>query len=126
VKLKKQQRRLKREGKTSAEVGRKACDVCSTDVDMLIRCTIDATQTYRMVCGKCWTSVSGGITDGNSSTHPYYTYGGVWKNRNASPADQKKRIGNGSTTSRNKNNKDTTTTTRNASTTITDDDDDDE
>merc|ERR1712161_120630 len=55
VKLKKQQRRLKREGKTSPEVGRKACDVCSTDVDMLIRCTIDATQTYQMVCGKCWT-----------------------------------------------------------------------
>merc|ERR1719491_2663331 len=82
VKLKKQQRRLKREGKTSPEVGRKACDICSTEVDMLIRCTIDETQSYKMVCGKCWTSVSG----------------------NASPADQKKRIGNGSTSSSNKNN----------------------
>eukprot|EP00751_Fragilariopsis_kerguelensis_P045758 CAMPEP_0170994960 /NCGR_PEP_ID=MMETSP0736-20130129/11285_1 /TAXON_ID=186038 /ORGANISM="Fragilariopsis kerguelensis, Strain L26-C5" /LENGTH=236 /DNA_ID=CAMNT_0011420979 /DNA_START=491 /DNA_END=1201 /DNA_ORIENTATION=+ len=126
VKLKKQQRRLKREGKTSPEVGRKACDVCTTEVDMLIRCTIDATQSYKMVCGKCWTSVSGGITDGNSITHPYYTYGGVWKNRNASPVDQKKRIGNGSTSSNKNNNKKgtTTTTNRNASTTITDDDDD--
>merc|ERR1711865_1225384 len=92
VKAQKQERRLKREGTTSPEVGRKPCDVCSKEVDMLIRCTMDATQQYRMVCGKCWPSVSGGVTDGNPHTHPHYNYGGVWKNRNAT---QKKRIGDG-------------------------------
>ena len=92
VKAQKQERRLKREGNTSQEVGRKQCDLCDNSVDMLIRCTIDATQQYRMVCGNCWPSVSGGVTDGNLQTHPHYNYGGVWKNRNAT---QKKRIGDG-------------------------------
>jgi len=92
VKAQKQERRLKREGNTTPEVGRKPCDVCSKEVDMLIRCTIDATQQYRMVCGTCWPSVSGGVTDGNPHTHPHYNYGGVWKNRNAT---QNKRIGDG-------------------------------
>merc|ERR1711865_319121 len=50
VKAQKQERRLKREGNTSPEVGRKPCDVCSKEVDMLIRCTIDATQQYHLVC----------------------------------------------------------------------------
>jgi len=92
VKAQKQERRLKREGKTTPEVGQKQCDLCDKSVDMLIRCTMDVTQQYRMVCGKCWPSVSGGVTDGNLQTHPHYHYGGVWKNRNAT---QKKRIGDG-------------------------------
>lgn len=45
-----------------------------------------------MVCGKCWPSVSGGVPDGVSQTHPHYRYGGLWKNRNA---DLKKKVGNG-------------------------------
>lgn len=32
-----------------------------------------------MVCGKCWHTVSGGIVDGDAQ-HPYYRYGGLWKN----------------------------------------------
>ena len=92
VKAQKQERRLKREGKTTQEVGRKECDLCDKSVDLLIRCTIDATQQYRLVCGTCWPSVSGGVTDGNLQTHPHYNYGGVWKNRNAT---QNKRIGDG-------------------------------
>ncbi|OEU12880.1 hypothetical protein FRACYDRAFT_163427, partial [Fragilariopsis cylindrus CCMP1102] len=83
TKKQKQERRLKREGNASPDVGRKSCQICSTPVDMLIRCTIDETQQYKMICGKCWPSISGGITDGNSNTHPYYNYGGLWKNRNA-------------------------------------------
>jgi len=92
VKAQKRERRLKREGNTTPEVGRKECELCEKPVDMLIRCTIDATQQYCMVCGNCWPSVSGGVTDGNPHTHPHYNYGGVWKNRNAT---QKKRIGDG-------------------------------
>jgi hypothetical protein len=98
VKIKKQERRLKREGNSSPDIGRKSCDICSKEVDMLIRCTIDETQQYKMICGKCWPLISGGIPDGNSITHPYYNYGGLWKNRNASSSNiVKKRIGNGTT-----------------------------
>lgn len=32
-----------------------------------------------MVCGKCWKTVSGGVVDGDND-HPYYRYGGLWKN----------------------------------------------
>lgn len=32
--------------------------------------------------GKCWNDVSGGVVDGDSS-HPFYRYGGLWKNRRA-------------------------------------------
>jgi hypothetical protein len=36
-----------------------------------------------MVCGKCWKDVSGGgVVDGDA-THPYYQYGGLWKNRHS-------------------------------------------
>jgi hypothetical protein len=105
TKKQKQERRLKREGNAAPDVGRKSCQICSTPVDMLIRCTIDETQQYKMICGSCWPSISGGIPDGNSKTHPYYNYGGLWKNRNA--ASNSKRIGNGS--SNNNHNEGTTT-----------------
>jgi hypothetical protein len=35
-----------------------------------------------MVCGKCWVYVSGGVADGDEK-HPYYRYGGLWKNLKA-------------------------------------------
>ena len=92
VKVQKQEKRLKREGNTPSDVGRKLCDLCTKEVDMLIRCTIDETQKYNMVCGKCWPSISGGVVDGDSKSYPYYRYGGVWKNHHASI---KKKIGNG-------------------------------
>jgi hypothetical protein len=60
--------------------GDKACDICSHEVAMLIRCRTDESGQWRMVCGGCWKGVSGGVTDGDAA-HPYYTYGGVWKNK---------------------------------------------
>jgi hypothetical protein len=41
---------------------------------------VDSTATWRMVCGKCWHTVSGGVADGDAD-HPYYRYGGLWKNK---------------------------------------------
>mmetsp|Transcript_3531 Transcript_3531/g.8424 ORF Transcript_3531/g.8424 Transcript_3531/m.8424 type:complete len:230 (+) Transcript_3531:467-1156(+) len=104
VKAQKRERRLKREGKADSDVGRKACDLCGKRVDLLIRCTVDETQQFKMVCGKCWPSVSGGVPDGVSQTHPHYRYGGLWKNRNA---DLKKRVGSGGSSRKkaNANNK---------------------
>jgi hypothetical protein len=79
-KQKKQERRLQREGKGDPSVGQKQCDMCSNSVDLLIRCTYDASLDWKMVCGKCWNVASGGVVDGDAS-HPYYRYGGLWKNR---------------------------------------------
>ena len=56
------------------------CDRCETLSDLTIRCTIDASQEWRHVCGKCWKHVSGGVTDGDTN-HPWYRYGGLWKSR---------------------------------------------
>jgi hypothetical protein len=74
--------RAKRECCAPPETGQKPCDTCGRGVDLLVRCKIDATQAWRMVCGKCWKTVSGGQVDGDS-LHPHYRYGGLWKNRNA-------------------------------------------
>ena len=93
VKAMKRERRLKRTGNAPEDVGRKACDLCGKRVDLLIRCTVDETQQFKMVCGACWKGVSGGVPDGVSATHPHYRYGGLWKNRNA---NLKKKVGNGS------------------------------
>ena len=42
-----------------------------------------------MVCpGKCWKEVSGGVVDGNAD-HPYYRYGGAWKNKVAGASAKK-------------------------------------
>jgi hypothetical protein len=77
--------RAKRECSAPAETGQKLCDICGKGSDLLVRCQTDATQAWRMVCGKCWTGVSGGQVDGDSS-HPHYRYGGLWKNRKAAVA----------------------------------------
>eukprot|EP00977_Amphora_coffeiformis_P024939 scaffold17685_cov169-Amphora_coffeaeformis.AAC.3 len=79
-KAKKAARRAQREGRADPSVGQKSCDVCGKSVDLLIRCTIDASGDWKMVCGKCWHTVSGGVVDG-SPNHPHYRYGGLWKNR---------------------------------------------
>jgi len=73
-------RRLKRESKTDLSGGQKPCHICSKEVDLLIRCQVDITRDWKMVCGKCWNRVSGGVPDGDTD-HPYYRYGGVWKNK---------------------------------------------
>ena len=41
-----------------------------------------------MCTGKCWKQVSGGETDGTPDT-PYYTYGGMWKNKVAGVSAKK-------------------------------------
>mmetsp|Transcript_24894 Transcript_24894/g.73615 ORF Transcript_24894/g.73615 Transcript_24894/m.73615 type:complete len:144 (-) Transcript_24894:272-703(-) len=72
--------RAKREG--SVVAGQKECDLCNSMKDLLIRCQIDQTKKWFMVCGKCWKGVSGGEVDGNDA-HPHYKYGGIWKNHAA-------------------------------------------
>lgn len=76
----KAERRARREGRADSSVGQKDCDVCGASVDLLIRCQIDASGSWKMVCGKCWKKVSGGVVDGDAD-HPHYRYGGLWKNR---------------------------------------------
>ena len=62
---------------------RKPCALCQTLSDVLVRCRIDPTQTWHLVCTKkCWKEVSGGVEDGDSD-HPHYQYGGMWKNKHA-------------------------------------------
>ena len=62
---------------------RKNCDICKSPNDVLVRCQIDKTNVWHFVCTKrCWKQVSGGVIDG-SVDHPYYKYGGMWKNKHA-------------------------------------------
>ncbi|MEW5302153.1 MAG: hypothetical protein WDW36_004961 [Sanguina aurantia] len=56
----------------------KECDLCSTERDILFRCTVDESQAWKMVCKRCWPGVSGGVSDGDAA-HPHYKYGGTWK-----------------------------------------------
>ena len=75
----KAERRARREGVSSG--GQKACDLCARSVDLLIRCEIDRSSGWRMVCGRCWKTpaVAGGVPDGDGQ-NPNYRYGGLWKN----------------------------------------------
>lgn len=81
-KAKKAERRAQREGRGDPSAGQKECDMCHKSVDLLVRCTYDESLKWNMVCGKCWKEASGGVVDGDTS-HPYYRYGGLWKNRRA-------------------------------------------
>ena len=74
-------RRAKRAGVADETTGQKRCDLCDASVNLLVRCRTDTTKKWRMVCGRCWKDVSGGVPDGDAS-HPNYQYGGLWKNRN--------------------------------------------
>ena len=69
-------------GSGNASDGSKACDLCDTRVDLLVRCQVDSTKRWKMACGKCWKTASGGVPDGDAD-HPHYRYGGLWKNRRA-------------------------------------------
>ena len=75
-------RRAERQGGGDPDRGRKKCDLCCASVDLLVRCRVDATRDWKMVCGGCWRDVSGGVPDGDRN-HPLYTYGGLWKNLHA-------------------------------------------
>lgn len=83
VKAEKQRKRAAREGRmeeVDPNHGRKPCDLCDKLCDLLIRCQIDESGRWYMVCGgKCWRDVSGGVVDGDAH-HPHYRYGGLWKN----------------------------------------------
>ena len=79
-KRKKAERRAQRQGRGDPSAGQKPCDMCGKGVDLLIRCQYDETLQWKMVCGKCWKTASGGVVDGDAA-HPYYKYGGLWKNR---------------------------------------------
>lgn len=72
-------RRARRQGEDTG--GQKPCDVCTREVDLLIRCQTDSGKQWRMVCGRCWKTpaVAGGVVDGDG-TNPHYRYGGLWKN----------------------------------------------
>ncbi|PPJ59505.1 hypothetical protein CBER1_10009 [Cercospora berteroae] len=63
----------------------KPCTLCGTSRSVLVRCQIDDSRKWQMVCpGECWKSVSGGQEDarGFEKEHPFYRYGGMWKVRN--------------------------------------------
>lgn len=67
----------------------KPCDLCQVPNDVLVRCRIDNTSLWYFVCTKkCWKLVSGGEVDG-SPDHPYYKYGGMWKNKHAGVSAKK-------------------------------------
>lgn len=74
-------RRAIREGTAASTVGQKPCDLCSRSVDLLVRCQLDSSKTWHLVCGSCWNTdrVAGGVVDG-SGANPHYRYGGLWKN----------------------------------------------
>mmetsp|Transcript_35682 Transcript_35682/g.101001 ORF Transcript_35682/g.101001 Transcript_35682/m.101001 type:complete len:120 (-) Transcript_35682:55-414(-) len=79
-KLAKAARRAQRERHGDGGAGQKQCHGCGRVVDLLIRCTADESQQWKMMCGKCWQTASGGVPDGDAA-HPHYRYGGLWKNR---------------------------------------------
>mmetsp|Transcript_3136 Transcript_3136/g.8940 ORF Transcript_3136/g.8940 Transcript_3136/m.8940 type:complete len:175 (-) Transcript_3136:892-1416(-) len=58
----------------------KSCTVCGTVKGMLIRCQIDESAEWHLLCGRCWKEYSGGETEGTEE-FPHYRYGGVWKAR---------------------------------------------
>jgi len=69
------------------EQGRKNCDRCSKgEQDVLIRCSCKEWQGWKLVCGKCWKDVSGGVPDGDAD-HPDYRYGGLWRFRKGKAGD---------------------------------------
>ena len=79
---------------------RKKCTLCDKPRDVLVRCQIDESGAWHFLCpGKCWKSVSGGEVDaaGHEAEHPFYRYGGMWKNKHAgvSAKKPKKKASNG-------------------------------
>lgn len=61
----------------------KPCALCSKPRDVLIRCQIDSSGKWHLICtGACWRRVSGGVVDGDGAAeHSFYRYGGMWKNK---------------------------------------------
>jgi hypothetical protein len=72
---------------------RKPCTLCSKLCDVRVRCQLDESGTWHLICpGKCWKDVSGGVIDGDKSEeHKYYRYGGMWKNKHEAVSAKKPR-----------------------------------
>lgn len=49
-----------------------------------LRCCAPPGSRAAQACGKCWREASGGVPDGDAA-HPYYRYGGLWRNLHAAP-----------------------------------------
>lgn len=77
-KLRKREVKAARRARREGAVRLKPCDVCQRERDLLVRCTVDESGKWVMVCGTCWRGVSGGVVDGDAA-HPHYRYGGLWK-----------------------------------------------
>lgn len=61
--------------------GRKQCGQCAKpECELLVRCKSKNWSGWKLVCGKCWASASGGVPDGDTA-HPDYRYGGLWRYR---------------------------------------------
>jgi hypothetical protein len=69
----------------------KPCSLCATRRDVLIRCQIDESGKWHLICtGKCWKDVSGGVVDGDGAEeHKFYHYGGMWKNKHEAVSAKK-------------------------------------
>lgn len=81
----KKQVKLLNKAKRAGEVdiGSKQCDICQNMRDVLVRCTIDETCQYKMVCTRgCWQKISGNTIDGSEDKEDYYRYGGMSANVN--------------------------------------------
>ncbi len=68
---------------------RKACTLCEKLRDVLVRCQIDETGQWHLICpGTCWKRQSGGIVDGDGANR-FYRYGGMWKNKHEAVSAKK-------------------------------------
>jgi hypothetical protein len=82
----KEARRLRKEAakeqkRGRSEQGRKPCERCKKpECELLIRAQCKEWAGWKLVCGKCWKDISGGVTDGDLE-HRDYVYGGLWRFR---------------------------------------------
>ncbi len=79
VEAKRARKKKSRERKGDADAAMKPCDACARKRDVLVRCRSSNASEWRMLCGKCWRDVSGGVVDGTPDNEGY-AYGGMWKN----------------------------------------------
>lgn len=75
--------------------GRKSCGHCAKpECELLVRCESKSWSGWKLVCGKCWAAVSGGVPDGDDA-HPDYRYGGLWRYRKLDNKSSTKRPSEG-------------------------------
>lgn len=75
--IKAQQSAARDHDTASVAAHRKDCDLCNRPQDVLIRCQIDASGRWHMLCKSgCWQKASDSKIDGTPDT-PFYKYGGM-------------------------------------------------